>query len=234
MKRCYTSMDARKPWRVQVPPNRRYSRPNPLFEGNNPLYAIIGINCGVWGAWQFAQDRDRQSLKFMYQNFTISPFGIFREWRLHTAITSFFSHRDGWHLFSNMFTLFFFGKECLMVLGGQRFVAMYLGAGLVSSACFALWPSMAPRSWPSSGRSSQFVSGLGASGAVCAVVSWSILTFPTRIVYLYAIVPIPAFIFGVGYLLNESYGLYTGNPNVSNIAHLGGAAFGALWFALKR
>ena len=121
-----------------------------------------------------------------------------------------------------------------MVLGGQRFLAMYMGAGLLSSACFALWPSMAPRSWPSSGRSSQFVSGLGASGAVCAVVTWSILTFPTRIVYLYAILPIPAFIFGAGYLLNESYGLYTGHPNVSNIAHLGGAAFGALWFALKR
>ena len=88
-------MDSRKPWRVNVPPNRRYKRPNPLFEGNNPLYAIIGINCGIFGVWQFAQDR--QSLKFMYQNFTISPFGIFREWRLHTAITSFFSHRDGIH-----------------------------------------------------------------------------------------------------------------------------------------
>ena len=93
MKRCYTSMDSRKPWRVQLPSNRRYNRPNPLFEGNNSLYAIIGINCGVFGMWQFAQDR--QSLKFMYQNFTISPFGFFREWRFHTAITSYFSHRDG-------------------------------------------------------------------------------------------------------------------------------------------
>ena len=40
-------------------------------------------------------------------------------------------------------------------LGGQRFFTMYMGAGLVSSACFAFWPYVAPRSWPSTGRSSQ-------------------------------------------------------------------------------
>lgn len=229
-------MDSRRPWRVTVPPGRRYKAPNPLFEGNNPLYIIIGTNCCVWGTWQMANDR--RSLKFMHQHFTISPFGIFKQWRFHTAITSFFSHIDGWHLFSNMFTLFFFGREALMMLGGYRFAALYFGGGCVSSACFALWPYLVPRSWPAGwqfgGRSSQFASGLGASGAVSAVVTWSILTFPTRLVYLYALIPVPAFVFGAGYLLNESYGLYTGRPDVSNVAHLGGAAFGALWFALKR
>ena len=225
---------SRTPWKVQ---NRRYT-PNPLFEGERPLYAIIGVNVAVFGCWSLASDRRSQIL--MQKHFTISPFGLFREWRVHTLLTSFFSHRDGWHLAGNMFTLFFFGREALYVLGGARFTALYFTAGLFSSACFALWPSIAPRSWPagyrfgSGGRSSQFVSGLGASGAVSAIVAWSVLSFPTRIVYLYGIVPLPAFVFGVGYLLSETYGLYSGNPTVANVAHLGGAAVGGLWFFLRR
>jgi hypothetical protein len=66
------------------------------------------------------------------------------------------------------------------------------------------------------------------------IVAWSVLSFPTRIVYLYGILPLPAFVFGVGYLLSETYGLYSGNPTVANVAHLGGAAVGGLWFFLRR
>ena len=43
-----------------------------------------------------------------------------RQGRYHTLITSCFSHQAGGHLFSNMFTLYFFGQNLANVVGGTR------------------------------------------------------------------------------------------------------------------
>ena len=40
--------------------------------------------------------------------------------RLHTVLTAAFSHYDGWHLFSNMFALYFFGSDVGRLFGGRR------------------------------------------------------------------------------------------------------------------
>ena len=153
-----------RPWRVQnLSPRQRST--NQLFGGNNLLYGIIGINCGVYGCW-YSSTNNRNYLRLMYDNFTLSSFGIFKEYRLHTLISSFFSHKDGMHLLSNMVTLYFFGAEALSILGASRFAALYFGGGLLSSCCFALWPILIPKSWPSSYRSSSYTGGLGASGTV--------------------------------------------------------------------
>ena len=53
-------------------------------------------------------------------------------------------------------------------------------------------------------------------------------------IYVYMILPVPAAFFGLAYLANEVYGLYNDRSPVSHVSHLSGAAYGALYFILRR
>ena len=75
---------------------------------------------------------------------------------------------------------------------------------------------------------------LGASGAINAIVAWYIAVAPRSMIYLYGVLPIPAALFGVAYLGFDAYSLYSGDSGMGNAAHLGGAAFGGLWYILSR
>ena len=48
---------------------------------------------------------------------------------------------------------------------------------------------------------------LGASAAVNAIVMLSILLYPKRMVYLYAVLPVPAAVLGVIYIGGDMLGL---------------------------
>ena len=50
---------------------------------------------------------------------------------------------------------------------------------------------------------------LGASGAVNAVVSLFCCTFPREMIYLYFVIPIPAFLLGVLFVLHDFSSLKT-------------------------
>jgi len=117
------------------------------------IWGIIGANCVVFVMWQNASIR-----RFMGQNFAISAAGVVKEGRVHTIVTSIFSHYDPVHLGANMGYLLFFGKELLPVLGRARFLGLFLGAGVVSSIAQVAWPFVAPESL----RYSQYQLGLGA------------------------------------------------------------------------
>ena len=117
------------------------------------IWGIIGANCVVFVMWQNASIR-----RFMGKNFAISAAGVVKEGRVHTIVTSIFSHYDPVHLGANMGYLLFFGKELLPVLGRARFLGLFLGAGVVSSIAQVAWPFVAPESL----RYSQYQLGLGA------------------------------------------------------------------------
>ena len=87
------------------------------FWGDQVLYLIIGVNVAVYVLWQ--NDHLR---RFMLQNMTISTDGVVRDGRLHTLLTSFFSHYSLGHLAANMITLWFFGGEMVALLGARRFL----------------------------------------------------------------------------------------------------------------
>ena len=57
----------------------------------------------------------------------------------------------------------------------------------------------------------------------------AILLNPDMSLYLYFIpIPIPAYIFGIGYLLYSIYGMKAKNDNIGHTAHFGGAIGGYL------
>jgi membrane associated rhomboid family serine protease len=51
----------------------------------------------------------------------------YRPW---TIVTYMFLHAGFWHVFFNMFSLFFFGPRLELELGGRRFLTLYLLSGM--------------------------------------------------------------------------------------------------------
>ena len=107
-------------------------------------------------------------------------------------LTHGFIHKDGVHLFFNMFTLYFFGRSV------EGFFRNYLsGMGFVLFYCSAIIIAAIPSYLHN--RSLNSYRSLGASGAVNAVLFSAILFDPWGMIYIYFI-PVPAIIFGTIYL----------------------------------
>ena len=203
----------------------------------------MGTNFAVYAGWQMATTWSEK--QFMANNFLMSRHGVFREGKVHTLVTHFFSHRDLYHLGANMFSLYFFGSEALLALGARRFLALYMGGGLTSAAATLFAPpllSLLRRSLPdapfNSGglQASPFALSLGASGAVSAVVVWGILLAPFRTIMIFPLpLPLPAWLVGAGFVGWDAYSA-VGRPHsqTGHAAHLGGVAWGALAWGLWR
>lgn len=219
-----------------------------IMGSNTLIYLIIGANVGVWAAWkQCEQSGSRRYTQFMLNNFTTSPSAVFNEGRIHTLLSCAYSHASGYHLLGNMVTLYFFGSTVLAVLGPAKFFMFYNASAVVSSVAQAVQPyyystvrkykksagtldSSWVRNWW--GNSDMHTRSLGASGAVSAVVMTSIALFPKQVVYFYGFIPIPATLFGIGYIVKDMIGLSDSSSSIGHAAHLGGAACGIAYGAL--
>jgi len=70
-------------------------------------------------------------------------------------------------------------------------------------------------------------SAVGASGAVTGILYSAILLRPEMSLYMFFVpIPIPAYVFGIGYLLYSIYGMKTRSGNIGHDAHFGGAIGG--------
>jgi membrane associated rhomboid family serine protease len=74
---------------------------------------------------------------------------------------------------------------------------------------------------------------LGASGAISAVLFAYIVYWPTHSLYMFFIpLPIPAPLFGVGYLAYTIWSAKQNRGRINHDAHLGGALAGLAFVAL--
>jgi membrane associated rhomboid family serine protease len=142
-----------------------------------------------------------------------------------------FSHQDFFHFLVNMFVFYSFGGIAIGALGTTRFLQLYLGGGLAAAWCQMNAQHLVPRSWPSFDHTRPL---MGASGAVNALLAWYVFSFPTSRLMLYGIVPVPAALVGLGLLSMDLRGLYLGDSNVGNAAHIGGSVFGAAYFLVRK
>ncbi len=129
-------------------------------------------------------------------------------------------HADGMHLFFNMLTLFFFGNLIAQVislrLGWIGYPLFYASALLIS-----ILPSYLHNRGNGNYRS------LGASGAVAAVMFAYILLAPWSMILVWFI-PVPAVLFGAGYMVWEVMAQRQGGGNINHSAHIVGAVYGLL------
>lgn len=130
--------------------------------------------------------------------------------------SSAFLHGDFSHLLFNMLTLYFFAGVVIMQIGVAKFVILYvisLLAGNLLSFYFH--------------KNNPHYSAIGASGAVMGVLYSAILFYPDMGLYLFFIpIPIPAWLFGLAYLLYSIYGMKRQLGNIGHDAHIGGAIGG--------
>ena len=115
------------------------------------------------------------------------PYRVAREKQYLRFVTSGFLHADFMHLFFNMFTLYFFGRNIELIfsaagLGGKfAYLALYFLGLIVSDI-----PSYIKH------RDDYHYRSLGASGAVSAIVFAAIVFNPWSSIYLYGAIKISA------------------------------------------
>ncbi|MBC7607123.1 MAG: rhomboid family intramembrane serine protease [Burkholderiales bacterium] len=138
-------------------------------------------------------------------------------------VSSAFLHADIGHLFFNMFTLYMFAPVVTEYLGSFSFLIVYLGSLIFGSLLTLLFH-----------KDDYSYRAIGASGAVTGVLYSAILLQPDMSLYLFFIpIPIPAYVFGIGYLLYSIYGMKAKNDNIGHTAHFGGAIGGFVLTILK-
>jgi membrane associated rhomboid family serine protease len=131
-------------------------------------------------------------------------------------IASGFLHVDEMHLFFNMFTLYFFADEVIGYLGSFNFLLVYFGSLIMGNLLSYYFH-----------KDEYHYSAVGASGAVTGVLYSAILLNPDMKLYMFLIpIAIPAYIFGIGYLLYSIYGMKNSVGNIGHDAHFGGAIGG--------
>ena len=138
-------------------------------------------------------------------------------------ISSGFLHADIGHLFFNMFTLYMFAPVVSNHLGDISFLTVY-AASLIFGSLLTLYFHKNDYSYRA----------IGASGAVTGILYSAILLQPDMSLYLFFVpIPIPAYLFGIGYFLYSIYGMKAKRDNICHTAHFGGAIGGFLITILK-
>jgi membrane associated rhomboid family serine protease len=163
---------------------------------------------------------------FSYKGF--SDYSFFRKFEFHIGsirageqirmVSSAFLHADWAHLFFNMFTLYAFAPVVINYLGSYSFLLIYFGSLICGSLLTMIFH-----------KDDYNYRAVGASGAVTGVLYASILLNPDMSLYMFFIpIPIPAYVFGIGYLLYSIYGMKAKRDNIGHTAHFGGAIGGYL------
>jgi membrane associated rhomboid family serine protease len=148
-------------------------------------------------------------------------------WRLLTAA---FLHGGIWHIVFNMLLLWWAGAEMEDLYGPWEFLAFYLVAAVVGNLAqvgyyavtygFPFDPSI-PRG---------ALSAIGASGAVMGVIVLYAFHYPFRRILVFFVLPMPVWLAVVLAVAVDVLGLQEVGGGIAVACHLGGAAFGALYY----
>lgn len=141
----------------------------------------------------------------------------------YRLLTSGFLHADWVHLLINMFVLYSFGNYIesyiISIFGNPMGKIVYLVMYLLNIV-IANIPTMVRQ------KHNPSFSSIGASGAVSGIIFIFILLNPWAILYLFFIIPVPAIIAGIGYLIYSSYAANKGHGRLDHSAHFAGAIAG--------
>jgi membrane associated rhomboid family serine protease len=195
----------------------RNDEPSGLLSGRSMVVNLILANAAVFVVNLLTDNRAIQWLA-LASDFTEHPWEV---WRL---VTYGFLHdpRDIMHIVLNMFGLYIFGREVEDRLGSLEFLRFYLVAIVVAGLVWLAAERI-------TGRPGYLI---GASGAVTGVILLNIFDAPNRRVYLFGVLPMPAWVFGALFILGDAFGAADRTSSVAHSAHLAGAGFAAGYYYL--
>jgi membrane associated rhomboid family serine protease len=163
------------------------------------------------GASLFAFSNEKYYNKWMFQ-----PYYVARGEDVYTIFTSALIHRDWMHLIFNMASYSFFAFRLEVQFGHWQFAVLYILSMVLSDVSTLI-----------KHKDNAWYRSLGASGAVSAVVFSAILFNPLDEMGLIMLpVMIPAYIFGILYLIYCHFASRHARDHVNHDAHLFGALSG--------
>ena len=130
-----------------------------------------------------------------------------------TLITSVFLHADFNHLLFNMFALFFFGSYLERLLGSNRFLIIFISAGIVGNIGYLVTAS------------NNMIPAIGASGAAYGLMGTLSVLAPFMSVYIWGLLPVPIIILTAVYAFIDVIGL-SAPSGIAHGAHLAGLIVG--------
>lgn len=160
-----------------------------------------------------------------------NPSRAFATGEYYRMLTSGFLHADWTHLLVNMFVLYSFGEyierfithEFGAVPGKIIFLVLYLCNIILANIPTAIFKRKTPG-----------FSSIGASGAVSGIIFIYILLQPWSMLLLFFIIPVPAIILGIGYLIYSSWAANKGHGRLDHAAHFAGAISGILMMIILK
>lgn len=177
---------------------------------------IIIMTCII--SWQGFNGQNEKLLFY--------PYAMKRNGQWYRFLSHGFVHGSFGHLAINMFVLYMFGEQVEYVFeeafgllpGKIMYIAMYILGILVSSIYSYFKHSDNPA-----------YRAVGASGAVSAITFAFIVFAPWEWLLLFFVIPIPAVVFGVLYLIYSQYMERQGTDNIGHDAHFWGAVWGLVF-----
>ena len=165
------------------------------------------------------------------------------DFHAYQLFTYMFMHGNFSHLFFNMFALWMFGATLEHIWGAKRFLLYYilcgLGAGLVQEGVQYIEYVVKLSQYQSVNMGGgqiipmaqylNYMTTVGASGAIYGLLLAFGMMFPNSMIYLYFIMPIKAKWFVIGYAVIELLtGVFSTGDHVAHFAHLGGMLVGLI------
>lgn len=164
-----------------------------------------------------------------------------REGRYHTMITCSVLHFHPVHLLANICTLHSLGPIIVTVLGPGGFLWLWIGSSFMASAATLLWDLCLERSSPAIFRLVkigpwwlrqalvQQRHSFGASGSASGLIMAFCCMMPNSTVF--CPMPLPAWQAAILYPIGSVFCLLSDVlPWIGHAGHLGGMAFGALYY----
>lgn len=200
---------------------------------NSVVGFLIVVNVAVWLIDGFSKPMletpDGQVLARWLSDHLmvhVSTLGYPGDWWQY--LTAGFTHdpKGMGHLLSNMLVLFFLGRDVELRYGAKEFLRVYLI--MLVFANFA---------WTVIGKLTHVPPEMGvcgASGAIAGVVVLYAFNYPHRTLLLFFVLPVPAWLLGVGVVAYDIYGATVGiaGTNVAYSVHVAGAAFALVYYQL--
>jgi membrane associated rhomboid family serine protease len=171
-------------------------------------FLLIAVTCGI----SYAGFRSRElELKLIFH-----PESILAGKEYYRLVSSAFLH-SGWsHLIWNMVGLYFFGRIIEGQLGARDLLLIYFGS-VIGGDLLSLYVH----------RHHEYLS-YGASGGVSGVIFANLLLFPGAEIMVYFALPVPGWLYAIGFLVGSFVAMKRAKDNIGHDAHLGGAIVGLL------
>ena len=200
------------------------------FQHGNMVTRLIVVNIAVWVFINIAKLVLQIPLSNanLYNDF-LRFFSMTSDWHFilrhpWTPFTSIFLHEGFMHLLGNMLTFYWFGRVVGDLLGNHRILPLYFMGGLFGSAVYFTLSQ-----FNIMGLSVNTIPVLGASGAVMCIMACAAFIAPNYIFNVLLIGPVKLKYIALVLLFLDLISIADRSNTGGHMAHLGGAAFGALF-----